>query len=241
VSRKKLSSILLSLACACQVSEAAPPEVDAAAPAAPESACASPRQISAPPRSVGEVVDLLNELPKPVTLPCLLSSLPRQLAIQATRSIVSAQPAVGARSPRMFLFFDPLIVSVAPEGQGSNLLELGERRDETHSLKAELEFPITAALDMNAAFDRLRYNDENSTCDFCHADREPAPEYDHPHAVISSGIRPLPRERVALADLVQETALCDPDREPERCAMLSALFEGTAQDGEFPAAYKTFF
>jgi hypothetical protein len=201
------------------------------------------RPIAAAPRSVDEVLALLNELPKPVTLPCLLESLPRPLAIQATRSIVSAQPAVGARSPRMFLFFDSLIASVVPAGDGARLLELGERRGETSSLKAELEFPITAELDAADAFDRLRYNDLNSTCDFCHAEAEPAPDYDHPYALISRGIRPVPRERVALADVVEETEACDAEREPDRCAMLRALFEGSPPpvDAEFPETYKTFF
>jgi hypothetical protein len=244
VSCKDFSAIVLLVACACQAGE--PAASTASAPdAAPEpsySACATKTHIAAAPRSVGEVVTLLNQLPKPLTLPCFLESLPHPFAIQATRSIVSAQPAVGARSPRMFLFFDPLIVSVVPEGQGGRLLELGERRGETSSLKAELEFPIESLLQPEAAFDRLRYDDDTSSCDFCHAEPEPAADYDHPHAAISRGIRPIPRDRVALGDLIRETETCDPAQEPDRCAMLRALFEGTPPlDAEFPATYKTFF
>ena len=247
MSRRSLSTILLSLACACQAAEPGPVVTpDAAVDAAvekPYSACATPMPIAALPRSVDEVVALLNGLPKPVTLPCFLESLPRPLAIEATRSITSAQPAVGARSPRMFLFFDPLIVSVVPAGDGERLLEFGERRDEVRSLKAELEFPITDTLGPGAAFDRLRYNETNSTCDFCHAESEPAPGVDHPYAQISRGIRPMPRERVPLADLMRETQACDPAAEPDRCAMLRALFERSPQptEGEFPEPYKTFF
>jgi hypothetical protein len=247
VSRRSLSTILFSLACACQAGEPAVFSPDAGAPDAATqppaySACATPTQIAALPRSVDEVIALLNDLPKPVTLPCFLESLPRPLAIQATRSITSAQPAVGARSPRLFLFFDPLIVSVVPAGLGEHLFELGERRGEAHSLKAEFEFPITREVQIADAFDRLRYNELNSTCDFCHAEAEPAADVDHPYALISRGLSPLPRERVPLADLVRETQACDADQEPDRCAMLRALFEGSpAVDGEFPGTYKTFF
>jgi hypothetical protein len=47
---------------------------------------------------------------------------------------------------------------------------------------------------------------------------------------------------VAVTDLLGETRDCDPEREPDRCAMLRALFEGAPPaEAEFPATYKTFF
>src|SRR5687768_10615887 len=46
---------------------------------------------SAMPRSIQEMVDVVNALPKPVELPCLLESLPRPLEVYATLSTLSAQ------------------------------------------------------------------------------------------------------------------------------------------------------
>ena len=204
--------------------------------------CESGRMPAMSPRSVVEVVEMLNAMPKPVTLPCFLETLARPLALQATSSVLSAQPAVGKRSPRVFVFMGPLIVSVAPDGVGRDLLELGEQRSETHSLKAELEFPITAELGPTDPYTRLRYDDRLSTCDFCHADPSPAPELSYPYALISRAMRPIPRERVAIETLRVEAEACDHDSEAERCEMLDALFDATSQpsEAEFPATYRTF-
>jgi hypothetical protein len=204
--------------------------------------CESGRMPPMSPRSVVEVVEMLNAMPKPVTLPCFLETLKRPLALQATASVFSAQPAVGKRSPRVFVFLSPLIASVAPDGEGRDLLELGEQRSETHSLKAELEFPITAELGPTDPYTSLRYDDRLSTCDFCHADPSPAPEPTYPYALISQAMRPIPRERVAIETLRVEAEACDDESEPERCAMLNALFDAMPpSEAEFPATYRTFF
>lgn len=207
-----------------------------------ESACSAPVGTPMTPRSVTEVVAMLNAMAKPVTLPCFIESLARPLALHATHSVLSAQPADGKRSPRLFVFIDPLIMSIVPDGLGRTLLEFGERRSETHSLKGELEFPITAELGPESPFGRLRYDDNLSTCDFCHGDATPAPDHDVPYARISLAMRPLPRERVTIEQVRAEAEACDAAEEPERCAMLHALF-GTApspSEVEFPPTYRTF-
>jgi len=207
-----------------------------------ESACAVPVAVAMTPRSIADVVAMLNGMPKPVTLACFIESLAPPLALYATQSVLSAQPANGKRSPRTFLFMDPLIMSVVPDGVGSALLELGERRSETHSLKAELEFPITSQLTPASPFTSLRYDDKLSTCEFCHAASSPAPDLDLPYALISQAIRPLPRERVAIEQIRIEANACDPAGEPERCAILRALFGAEPQPSEveFPPTYRTF-
>jgi hypothetical protein len=212
-----------------------------AAPAT-ESACGVPVAMPVTPRSVVDVVAMLNSMPKPVTLPCFIESLGRPLALHATQSVLSAQPASGKRSPRLFVFIDPLVMSVVPDGGGRALLELGERRSETHSLKAELEFPITSELTPESPFERLRYDDKLSTCDFCHGDSSPAPDLDIPYALISLAMRPLPRERVTIEQVRAETEACDTAVEPERCALLHALFgaEPKPSEVEFPPTYRTF-
>lgn len=206
--------------------------------------CRMPQGLSPSPRSIAEVVQVLNALPKPVTLPCFLETLESPLAIHATKSIFSAQPAVDARNPRIFLYLDPLILSVVPEGTGSRLLEFGERRGEARSLKAELEFPIEMALDAAAPYARLRYDDVFTTCGFCHQGEEPAPDIGLPYALISPSIRPMPSDRVPLESLTAETAACDSEPQPsDRCAMLQALFSGGAPpvDWNFPETFRTFF
>jgi hypothetical protein len=209
-------------------------------PAPRSSACAEPVTPSTP-RSVADVIAMLNAMPKPVTLPCFVESLAHPLSVQATRSVLSAQPADGTRSPRVFLFLEPLIASVVPDGLGRHLLELGEQRSDTHSLKAELEFPITSELDAASPFARLRYDDRLSTCDFCHADPSPAPDLEIPYALVSQAMRPLQRERVPVDTLIAEDAACDEAHEPERCAMLRALLgETPPSETEFPSTYRTF-
>lgn len=222
-------------------SAAAPSHAGAAAPAPRPSACAEPVKPSTP-RSIADVVAMLNSMPKPVSLPCFVESLTHPFSMQATRSVLSAQPADGVRSPRVFLFFEPLVMSVVPAGVGRHLLEFGEQRSDTHSLKAELEFPITTELDAASPFRRLRYDDRLSTCDFCHADPSPAPDLEIPYAFISQAMRPLTRERVPLDMLASESKACDETEEKERCEMLRALIgQGSApSEGEFPATYRTF-
>ena len=220
--------------------EAAPADSDAGAM---QVSCARPARPA--PSSIADMISLLNALPKPVTLPCVLEALPHPLAIHAVDSVLSAQPAVGERSPRIFVFLDGLIVSVVPAGTGSRLLELGERRSDMDSLKAELEFPIERELSASAPYMRLRFDDNTSTstCGFCHTQENPADDVDDPYARISRSIRPMPSQRVSLAALQTELANCAAAQEPERCAMLRAVFgpSGKAVDAEFPTQWKTFF
>ena len=83
------------------------------------SACAERRALTLP--TIESVIDLTNTLPFPVSVPCLLASLPRPLPLVATNSINSAQPAEGNRSPRVFLLLEHLAISVVPEGRGAPL------------------------------------------------------------------------------------------------------------------------
>jgi hypothetical protein len=219
---------------------------DPAEPAAPpEPAAEGCKAFAATPRSVDEVVELVNELPKPASVACFLEALSGPLALQAANSPFSAQPAAGARSPRLFLFYDPLVLSVVPGGSGAHLLELGERRSDNTSLKAELAFPIESEISRTAPYDRLRFNDTTTTsaCGFCHASEHRVEEIDHPFAVISQAMRPLPSQRVTLESLRAEAIRCDPAAEAERCDILRALFDrDTAPlEHEFPATFKTFF
>jgi hypothetical protein len=183
---------------------------------------------------------MLNESPKPIDLPCALARIPGSLALYATLSTVSLQPSVGARSPRIFLFLDPLIASVVPDGMGRDLLELGERRGDTLSLKGELEFPVTEALAPSAPYDHALFGETITTCAFCHAQEAPAPDITFAHAFESLALRPVASGQVGIDVLRAERDACDSAAEPYRCDMLKALYDRDAVTAaDFPLTFAT--
>jgi hypothetical protein len=198
--------------------------------------CVAPAGTRAAPRGVEDVVNLLNALPKPVSLPCFLDTLQRPLQVHATVSRISAQPSVGARSPRIFMFYDGVRLSISLAGIGSSALEFGEIRDEVRSLKAEIGFPVSAELRPEAPFERILYNEAGTSCGFCHAAEQAAEDISFTSAFTSVSLRPAPEDGVSIETLSAELADCDFAAEPERCAMLKSLFEqGTPIEQAFPA------
>lgn len=204
--------------------------------------CAPAPGTTGSPSSIAETVALVNGLPKPVSLPCFLEALERPLRLVASRSVFSAQPAMGPRSPRIFLFMEGIIHSIVPEGSAQNLLEMGEATSPGQSIKAELEFPITEAITLATAFERLVQDDLDglTTCGVCHDGRVPVLGIEG--AVESEVLRPADRELVPVDELEGEARDCDSELEPERCAMLSALFQhGEVLAAEFPRSVGTIF
>lgn len=217
---------------------AAQPEPEPDAEPEPERCTPAPGTTGSP-SSIAETVDLVNGLPKPLGLPCFLEALERPLRLVATRSFFSAQPSVGSRSPRIFLFMDGIIHSIVPEGSARNLLEMGEAASPGSSIKAELEFPITENITLATAFERLPMGDI-TTCAACHDGHEPVPGIEG--AFESEVLRPGDEALVPLAELEAEARTCDAALEPERCAMLDALFQhGDVIAAEFPPSVRTIF
>ena len=184
---------------------------------------------------------MINALPKPLSLPCFLESLARPLQIHATYSLFSAQPAVGLRSPRIFVFQDPTVMSIVPDGDGAALLEFGEQRPEFRSLKAEIAFPVSARLDPGAPFDHLLFTPQLTTCGACHAGEDQESEISGVRTFVSLALRPRPSEQVSAGSLNHELEICDRAREPQRCAILDGLFGwGQVTDRDFPVELATF-
>jgi hypothetical protein len=201
--------------------------------------CAPAPGTTGRPSSIAETVDLVNGLPKPASLACFLEALERPLRLVATRSFFSAQPAMGSRSPRIFLFTDGIIQSIVPEGSARNLLEMGEATSPASSIKAELEFPIAEPITLATAFERLPL-DGITTCGVCHNGHVPVLGIEG--AFESEVLRPADQELVPLAELEDEARRCDGEIEPERCAMLGALFQhGEVIATEFPRSVRTIF
>jgi hypothetical protein len=206
----------------------------------PDPRCVAPAGAATTPQTIAGVIDLINALPAPLSLPCFLQALDRPLKMHATVSLISAQPSSGARSPRIFLFSDGLRMSVVPVGIGSHLLEMGEIRDGIRSIKAEVEFPVTAPLSAQTPFDRIMYTPDITGCAFCHPQEELAPDISIAQAWSSLALRPAPVNGVGIDFLSAETSSCDPAVEPDRCAMLHGLFDqGTPIEQAFPAALAT--
>jgi hypothetical protein len=99
--------------------------------------------------TIAGVVALINSLPKPVSLECVVASLKRPLALNATTSVISAQPATSREKPRIFLQNEGLFLSVVP---GDATLEFGETWQSVYSIKGELTFPIKETISDNAPF-----------------------------------------------------------------------------------------
>lgn len=203
--------------------------------------CVPPAGVSGSPGTLGEALTLINSLPHPVSVACFVESLDRPLQANATKSVFSAQPAVGARSPRIFLLSGQLVASIVPDGAGRDLVEFSQLTSDTRSIKAEIAFPAVAPLEMSDAFSRLPFNNV-SVCAFCHAEETRVTVDGTPGAYESRALRPRAEETVSLNSVKQEYWACDAAKEPERCAILTALFaHGAVQQGEFPAEMKTFF
>lgn len=192
------------------------------------------------PRSIEAIVQTLNAMPKPVELPCLIETLPRPLAIHASTSMLSLQPAFARESPRIFIFTDPLILAVVPDGDGQHLLEMSEQRAEARTIKAELAFPVEAELSQAAPFEHVLFNETTTSCAFCHGG-ETRVESNFARVYESQALRPGPDQRVPLDEVARSAASCAADASLPRCALLRAIFDnGTVVSREFPDSFGLF-
>ena len=205
-------------------------EVPAEAPPLAATGCRAPEGVSAAPQSFSELSALLNALPRPTSLPCLLESLERPLGVWFTSSAFSAQPANGARSPRTFISLGPLVLSVVPGGAAGSLLEVGYRSSPGRSIKAELEFPLTSTVTAELWHERVAFSARRTVCGACHSAEWPVTDPFYRDGFESSVIVPDPRYRVALSEVRAEAASCDARYEPERCALFDALFAGPVRE-----------
>ena len=196
------------------------------------------------PQTIEQAVALINTLPRPVTVDCVVQALDRPLHMNATDSIFSAQPAQGRSSPRVFIFSGPLILSVTLGSQGLHLLEFGQLLEDEPgvSIKGELAFPVQDELPPSAPYAHIRHNDRLTTCGLCHAQERERGHLDGVPITSSRALRPSDRFVIPLVEVWAEVERCDPQAEPARCALLRALFEREpAQERLFPESIDVFF
>jgi hypothetical protein len=234
------NKLLLALCAGIGLSCGSPSATEGIDTAASPSGCA-PAAGAKNPTTIIEVVDTLNAMPKPIDLPCFVQHLAGPLAIDATLSDLSLQPATGRRSPRIFILLGPLIAAIVPQGVGRDLLEMGERRGETRSLKGEIAFPVTTELEHASPFEHVMFDAELTSCAFCHGRETPAPDISFTTAFESDAFRPLPSHRVSIDELRFELEACDGQAEPYRCSLLRALFDREAVTlGALPESFAIF-
>ena len=194
-------------------------------PALDRDGCATPTGVSGAPRSISEALILMNSLPKPVSLACFLQSLTRPLSLYMTSSGQSLQPSPGERSPRTFIVLEPLVMSIVFDGPAQAALELGYRTTESRSIKTEIHFPLQTDVTFANLFDAV-VNGTLTKCGSCHTSELVTVNEDLPVDVFESDIIP-PYDflEVGLPSLRAEHERCDATSEPERCGLLSAIFD----------------
>lgn len=196
-----------------------------------------PRSCEAPPglgspSTIEEVVELVNALPKPTRLPCVIESLERPFEIYASTSTAGAQPADGPHNPRIFLFRGDLVMSVVAEGESSATLELAQGIGGRMSIKAELAFPIDEVLEASAPYDQVEVVGGTS-CGLCHGNEARVTSIDFANAWASDVYQDEPEQALSLSFLRQSAIDCDHEAEPQRCEMLDALFaHGELEPGD---------
>lgn len=198
-----------------------------------ERGCTPPPGLGMP-EHIADVVQLVNALPMPVTMPCVLEALERPLHMVAARSPLSVQRSEAEDSPRMFIVTPSLTLTVVPIGPGSTLLEMAEYVARGRSIKGELELPVVAPLAASAPYEHAQIAGI-STCGTCHAEEHVVGDVDGWPTYASQSMLPDPRNEVPLAFVEHHARSCDPELEPDRCAMLLALFaHGEVLPGTFP-------
>ena len=218
----------------------------ASAQAAELRRCAPGPNATGAPRNIEQVVDLINSLPKPVTVACFVESLDAPLKVFASNSVASLQLSTGPEDPRWFIFSLPLIMSVTSDGPGAELLEMGvllpgHRR----TLLGELRMPVETEIAHALPYERIG-QDLGTTCGFfCHQNEARDPSITFAKAFVSKAIRAAADSEVTLASLRDVLARCkSPSGKSAgtsagtsaRCELLHALLvTGRGQREDFPA------
>lgn len=207
--------------------------------AEPESRWPLPRTCVAPeglgrPSTIEQVVELVNALPKPTTLPCVVESLERPLSLYASTSVAGAQPASGPQNPRIFLFFGDLTMSVVAEGEARGTLELSYAlaQEDRQSIKAELVFPLDEVVPQSAPYEQVDVG-EGTICGICHGNEARVESIDFAEAYSSDIYQDDPEYSLPLSFIRQVALDCDPEDSAMRCEMLDAVFgHGDVEPGD---------
>jgi hypothetical protein len=208
----------------------------------PRVPCQKPTELPRENFTIEYAVKLINALPMPVTVPCMLDVLPRPLSIHATSSDLSVQPADGETNPRIFILINSLTIAIAISGEGAKIVELSESLAVNRSVKGEIGFPVTEPLALSLVYERIINKDGPGTsCAGCHFSEGIAGSGFPENAFASKALRPFERQGIAISRLKKFKELCLGESN-ERCEILESIFrDGDPQQFDFPAAMPTLF
>jgi hypothetical protein len=204
----------------------------------------APGTVSRSPATIADAVALANGLlgdNASLSIDCFLSALSRPMTMLGAVSIFSLQPSVqGALNPRIFIFSGNLVMSVVPAGMGSPDIELAEYTSPVRSIKGQMAFPLTAPLTAADPYDSIRLG-AGTVCGSCHPAEQQAPQVTVTAAFESEVLQPTSTAVVPLQKMQDDNATCDPQQDPQRCAILNALFNhGAVVSGAFSPEAPTF-
>jgi hypothetical protein len=200
-------------------------ESSAGGDAPPPQSCFAPDNLGGNPQNVEDMVALINALPKPVSVGCVLQTLERPLAIEATSNTFSAQPAIGANNPRIFIHRGDLILSIVTLGDPSRLIEFSVLRSPDRSIKGELAFPVEAEIDQAAPYERIKDDDGIGTkCAFCHLAESLDDQLTFADVYESDVLEMPPGRRIELDYMRWLFDNCDRSVQPERCSIFDGIF-----------------
>jgi hypothetical protein len=189
---------------------------------------ASDGGMPSPPRSVEDLVALANSLPRPATLAAFIAALPHPLALSATSSQLSLQPAVDSDDPRIFVIVGSLALSVVPTGPQVNDLEIGDMSNGKMS-PASISFPITSPVAPADPYQAvLDATGTHTVCAKCHKKNGAEVQISQVSGtpVFAEGQRlPLEPFNVPVTTLISLAQDCDPSSNPERCDIFDALIQ----------------
>lgn len=189
-------------------------------------ACA-PRSPLLEPTDLTSFVEYLNALPRPVKLSCIVMNLGGPIELIATHSQRSAQPALSARNPRIFIRRGELLIGIVPSGSSSTLVELGQLLpNSSQSLKAEFILPIQSEQISEAdGVEHTRLSATGGTsCGTCHANETQVTLPNGARAFRSDILRFAAQEEVPLAQIEYEAQECARQNlRDERCLVYRAL------------------
>ncbi len=176
------------------------------------------------PESIKEVVDLINALPKPLSIHCFLYNLDLPFNFVATASSFSAQPAPNAASPRIFLIHDSLIISVVPDGFARDSIEFSEVILGTdRSIKADIKFPITETMSESDAYLSIQSSSGGTSCKICHGSETNLGGGKYSSRIID----PDPLENVSYESVKTLTEQCSSENDEFRCEMLKIVLSNS--------------
>lgn len=209
---------------------------DSGDPPAPRD-CIAPEGMGSP-ASIEDAVALIDALPKPTSIACLLESLDRPLAITATQSERSAQPAVGAESPRVFITWGAFTMSVVVDGLGAERLEFATDVGAGLSVKGELLFPIEGPLEPSEPYSVIS-REPGTSCGACHDLEQPWDTVDGVAVFASEALQYPDEDHVSTGYVSALASSCDIEATPQRCEMLTAIFaHGDVETQRLPETMK---